>query len=39
MKKVLGLMMIALTCSLATMAQGGGGGQQMTPEQRMERMK
>ena len=42
MKKVLALMVIALSCSLATMAQGG-GGQQMTPEQRkammVERLK
>ena len=42
MKNVIALMTIAVCCSFATMAQGG-GGQQMTPEQRkammVERLK
>ena len=38
MKKIIALLAMVLCCSMTTlMAQGG--GQQMTPEQRMERMK
>jgi len=39
MKKVIALLTIAVCFTGAAMAQGGGGGQQMTPEQRAARMK
>jgi len=40
MKKVIVCLAIVLGCSMtAVMAQGGGGGQQMTPEERIAIMK
>lgn len=40
MKKVIVCLAIVLGCSMtAVMAQGGGGGQQMTPEERIAMMK
>lgn len=39
MKKVIAIAAIVLGCSTATMAQGGGGGQRQTPEERIAAMK
>lgn len=39
MKKVLGLLSIAICFTVSSAIAQGGGGQQMTPEQRAERMK
>ena len=39
MKKVIALVTIVLWCSMTTLMAQGGGGQQMTPEQRTAMMK